>query len=178
MKFRLWILTTACLAFSDFSYAQTIRGDKYLGVSGLPIYWLNDGNIQSYGFIARVYLGKYVTNHFSIGFQPFLANFNSTKTLGVNFYGRYNFGQKRSLLFIEASTGLGAIFYSNSTSTGSLYSVTLGPGFSYFVKGSLSIDLMFQYQNWWLINEVGKDHSFVPSIGVMFYLSSKSKAQD
>lgn len=172
MHLRVLTIMTALMILPNLGMGQIKKGEKVVGISGLPVSLVNDGSIQSYGFVIKSYLGKQIKDRVSIGLQPYYANVSGTKTLGTNFYSRYNLLARRSLIFLEGSAGFGVVTYYNSSPFDEgLFSFTFGPGVSYFVSESISIDFMVQYQQWSILSENVNGRSVVPSIGAIIYLN-------
>lgn len=174
MHVRIFAIITVLLILPNLGMGQFMKGDKYIGVSGLPVYWLNNGNIQSYGFIAKTYLGKFVTDKMSIGLQPYYAHLSGVNTFGINIFSRYNLFARKTMVFLEGGAGFGAVSYNESSGfEDGLFAITLGPGVGYFLSKSISVEFILQYQRWTLFYESGAGWSFVPSIGAVYYLNKK-----
>jgi len=172
VHFRAIIILPVFLILSHLSMAQFTKGDKYIGISGLPVAWFNNGSVQSQGFIVMLYLGKFVSGKISIGAQPYYANLSGWKSIGINVYSRYYPVRRRTLFFLEASAGMGAVTSNDpSTFDNGLASFTLGPGLGYLINKSISIELMVQYQQWIIITEKNAGRSIVPSVGAIIYLN-------
>lgn len=166
---------------------QTSAATKQIGITGLPIFYLNDGGgnsgqfngIALYGNLGRVFK-KYNV----VGLRPFFGvvddGFDRVErlhSLGTNIYYRRYLNKNRWSFFLEANAGFGYLWYTSKfpdfneslkENNGIMFNYGFGPGVDFEVKNGWNIELTVQYLQMKNISHpentlVGK--TIIPAIG-------------
>lgn len=165
---------------------QSASYSKQIGIAGLPIFYLNNANGNSFNGVALYgNIGWFIKDYNVIGARPFFGTVNLgfqdeqiLNSLGSNFYYRRYFNKKRWSFFVDANIGFGYIWYSSEVPSidvvlkdlnGAMFNYAIGPGVDYEVKNGWNIELTVQYLEMKNITHpedtnVGK--TIIPAIGL------------
>ncbi len=161
---------------------------KQMGITGLPIIYLNNGAGNSGGFNGiALYgnLGWFIQNNNVLGVRPFFGLVDSgfdkvqrLHSLGSNIYYRRYLNRNRWSFFVDANLGFGYLWYTSKFNdlneslnelNGIMFNYAFGPGVDYEINNGWNIELIFQYLEMKNISHpddtnVGK--TIIPSIGI------------
>lgn len=181
--FSLFFLYTMAIQAQE----QVKSVSKQIGLTGLPIIYLNNGvgNNGLNGIALYGSVGWFFQKYNVVGIRPFYGvvdvGFNGVQRLnsaGSNVYYRRYLNQQKWSFFVDANVGFGHIWYSSKIPdfnvslkelNGIMFNYAVGPGVDYKVKNGWNIELLIQYLQMKNINHpedttVGK--TLIPSIGV------------
>lgn len=176
------------ILISSFCFGQEDRPSLQIGITGLPIFYLNgNSNVGSPGvdgFATYFTIGQFVSKNIALGGRPFVGSVNGFTSLGGNAYGRYYFGSKKSRIFLDANIGFGKIwyapngefqFFNRDALSGNLFNFAAGPGMDFHLKNGFYVEATVQYlQMENLSNNFGGfiGKTIIPSVGVVKYFES------
>lgn len=176
--------------FSTAAIAQnkTPSASNQIGITGLPIIYLNDVPDTNNGFNGvALYgnLGRVFHDYNVVGLRPFFGvvdfgfdRIQRLHSLGSNVYYRRYLNRNRFSFFVDANIGFGYIWYTSRFPNineslrelnGIMFNYAIGPGVDYEISNGWNIELTFQYLQMKNISHpddtiVGK--TFIPSIGI------------
>lgn len=165
-----FILITLFL-FAFKTWGQIEKGTFQAGIGGLPIVYFD--NTAPTGYSLKANVGFFPTNKLAIGFMPFIGKVDDMKSRGVSFYSRYYFQDKKLVIFLEGSAGLGRLSYEDTPEfDGTMSTVSIGPGFGYRLNNRLMFEFIPQFAR--LRNESHPEstyvgNTFIPTIGLQFF---------
>ena len=176
------------MLMTAFCFSQEDRPSLQIGLTGLPIFYLNGNFIVDSpgidGFATYFTIGQFVSKNIVLGGRPFVGSVNGFTSIGGNAYSRYYFGSKKSRAFLDANVGFGKIwfapngelqFFNRDALNGNLFNFAVGPGMDFHLKNDFYIEVMVQYlQMENLSNNFGGfiGETIIPSIGVVKYFKS------
>ncbi len=167
---------------------QSTPASKQIGLTGLPIFYLNNGAGNGGGFNGIALYGSFgwiIKEQNIVGLRPFFGvvdtDFSKTQrmhSLGSNVYYRRYLNEDRLRVFGEFNIGLGYLWYTSnipnltksiSEFDGIMFNYAFGLGADYEIKNGWNIELSFQYLQMKNISHpedtnVGK--TIIPSIGI------------
>ncbi|MEM1323384.1 MAG: hypothetical protein AAGG75_24170 [Bacteroidota bacterium] len=188
MKTYLTFLCAFFLFSVSINAQDSAPASKQVGVTTLPIIYLNNGIGTDGGFGGIAVYGNYgwiFKNYNVVGLRPFWGYVDSgssrnqhLQSLGSNVYYRRYFNRNRLSFFVDANIGLGYIWYSSDSPSfeetlqelnGLMFNYAFGPGVDFEIKNGWNVELIIQYLQMQNIDHpedtnVGK--SLIPSIGV------------
>ncbi len=176
--------------FSTSTIAQnkTPSVSKQIGITGLPIIYLNDGvsNINGINGVALYgNIGWFFHKYNVVGLRPFFGildpGFDKVErlhSLGSNVYYRRYLNRNRFSFFLDANVGFGYIWYTSKFPdfneslrelNGIMFNYAFGLGGDYEISNGWNLELTFQYLQMKNIDHpedtrVGK--TLIPSIGI------------
>lgn len=174
-------------SISAVAQNKTPSDSKQIGMTGLPIIYLNDGVGNNKGFNGVALYGNFggfIGDHNVVGLRPFYGLVDSgfgrvqrLHSLGSNVYYRRYLNRNRFSFFVDANAGFGYIWYTSKFSNlneslnelnGIMFNYALGPGIDYEIVNGWNIELTIQYLQMKNIDHpedtnVGK--TLIPSIG-------------
>lgn len=155
---------------------------KQVGLTGLPIFYLNGGGLNGIALYGSV--GWFIKDYNVVGLRPFLGmvdrGFDNTErlnSLGSNVYYRRYINRSQWSFYLEANVGFGYIWYSSKFPdfdnylkeiNGVMFNYAFGPGVDYEIKNGWNIELTLQYLKMRNIDhpeETIDGHTIIPTIG-------------
>ena len=158
-----------------------------IGLTGLPLIAITNSPrimTQTYGFALYGNFGWLLDKNHVVGARPFYAkvafsDLQETNSAGLNIYYRLYLNQRpKTRLFIEAHTGLGALWYQSNRASiqqfvqqfnGLLFNYAFGPGINIKLKDGYHLEILTQYivmQNASFPDNTTVEHAIIPSLGV------------
>jgi len=171
-------------SFSINAQEQATPVSKQIGITGLPIFYLNSGAGDEGGLNGVALYGSFgwfIKQQNIVGIRPFFgvvdAGFDRSQrmhSLGSNIYYRRYLNEDRLKVFGEFNLGLGYLWYTSEfadlkEANGIMFNYAFGLGADYEIKNGWNIELSFQYLLMKNISHpedtnVGK--TIIPSIGI------------
>jgi hypothetical protein len=143
---------------------QTKAATKQIGLTGVPIFYLNNGGGNSGGFNGiALYgnLGRVFKKYNVVGLRPFFGvsdeGFDKEQRLhsiGSNIYYRRYLNKNRWSFFLEANAGFGYLWYTSKfpdfneslrENNGVMFNFAFGPGVDFEIKNGWNLELTVQY---------------------------------
>ena len=187
-QFSILILMLFFFSISAIAQNEAPPASKQIGITGLPIIYLNNGAGNNKGFNGIALYGSvgwFIKDYNVVGLRPFLGVVDSgfdrvqrLHSLGTNVYYRRYLNRNRFSFFVDANVGFGYIWYSSkfpnfneslNDLNGIMFNYAIGPGVDYEIKNRWNLELSLQYLQMKNIDHpedtnVGK--TIIPSIGI------------
>lgn len=175
-------------AISINAQEATTTVSKQIGITGLPLLYLNGGTGNAPGLNGLALYGNagwFIKKHNVIGLRPFFGIVDSgdeynqrIHSAGSNVYYRRYLNQKRWSFFVDANAGFGYTWYSSRFPdyddflkglNGIMFNCALGPGIDFEINDGLNIEFIIQYlymRNISHPDNTTPGKTVIPSIGI------------